>query len=519
MTRHRLWWPALASLLLSACASLPQPDVDSDHESGGDLQSNAGQSPYLLKSRRSGGQALSEIRTEAGLGLRAVAPLTVPQDLWERIRRGFAMPDLANEEVQVREQWYTARPDYIERMTARSNKYLFHIVEELERRNMPTELALLPFVESAFNPQAVSSAKAAGMWQFMPATGKDFDLRQNMFRDDRRDVLASTRAALDYLERLYRQFGDWHLALAAYNWGQGNVAKQIKRNQAQGLGAGYTDINMPLETRQYVPKLQAIKNIIAKPARFNARLPSIGNHPFFDAVPIQRDIDVARVAELAGVSERELRQLNPSINKPMFMAAANSSVLLPWDNAALFEARVASHVGQLASWTAWKAPRDMSVAQVAQQHEMSEQELRDLNKIPPGMLVKAGSTLLVSRQGKLDFDVPEQLADHGQLLLKQAITLVRTQVKARKGDTLAGLAQRYRVSAEKVAEWNELGPNAKLKPGQLLVLHLPRREAAAAANGERGQVAAKPVRQAKAGKKVTSKPARDVKVALDSRKR
>jgi membrane-bound lytic murein transglycosylase D len=520
MIRHRLWWPALASLFLSACASLPQPDVDAANESGGDLQKIAGESPYTLKNRRGSGTALSELRTEASLGLRAVAPLTVPADLWERIRRGFAMPDLANEEVQDREQWYTARPEYIERMTARSNKYLFHIVEELERRNMPTELALLPFVESAFNPQAVSSAKAAGMWQFMPATGKDFDLRQNMFRDDRRDVLASTRAALDYLERLHRMFGDWHLALAAYNWGQGNVAKAVKRSKAQGLDGGYTDINMPLETRQYVPKLQALKNIIAKPARFNAKLPLIGNHPFFDAVPIQRDIDVAKVAELAGVSERELRQLNPSINKPMFMAAANSSVLLPWDNAALFEARLASHIGPLASWTAWRAPRDMSVAQVAQQHDMGEQELRELNKIPPRMLVKAGSTLLVSRQGKLDFDVPEQLADHGQLLLKQEIILVRTQVRARKGDTLARVAQRYRVSAEKVADWNDLKPGARLKPGQLLVLHLPKREAAAAASSERSQVAArKPARNAKPGKKVAGKSSSDTKVALDSRKR
>ncbi len=182
-----------------------------------------------------------------------VASLSPPADLWERIRRGFAMPDLEQDLVQDREQWYATRPDYIQRMTERSSKYLFHIVEELERRNMPTEMALLPNIESAFNPQAVSSAKAAGMWQFMPATGNYFDLKQNAFRDDRRDVLASTRAALDYLQKLHRMFGDWHLALAAYNWGEGSVSRAIARNQKAGLGISYTELNMPAETRLYVP--------------------------------------------------------------------------------------------------------------------------------------------------------------------------------------------------------------------------------------------------------------------------
>ena len=519
MTRHRLWWPALAATFLSACSSLPQPALDSDHDA---QPGTGGGSRYALKAARGG---LSELRTEASLGLRVVAPLTAPKDLWERMRRGFAMPDLEQEQVREREQWYGARPDYIERMTARSNKYLFHIVEELERRNMPTELALLPFVESAFNPQAVSSASAAGMWQFMPATGKDFDLKQNMFRDDRRDVLASTRAALDYLERLNRQFNDWHLALAAYNWGQGNVARAVKRNQAQGLGTGYTEINLPQETRQYVPKLQAIKNIVANPARFRAQLPRIGNHPFFDAVPIQRDIDVGKVAELAGVSERDLRQLNPSINKPMFMAAAHPSVLLPWDNAAQFEARLATHAGPLASWTAWKAPRDMSVAQAAEQHGIEADTLRELNQIPPRMLVKAGSTLLVPRSGRLDVDVPVQLADHGQLMLQEEIRLVRTLVKARKGETIALLAQRYQVSADKVADWNDLKPGAKLKPGQKLVLLLPQRErgratantqVAQAAKHAKGRqtVAAQANRSRGAGKD----RARELKVALASKR-
>src|SRR3954449_160649 len=197
------------------------------------------------------------------------------------MRRGFKMNDLQSDYVRQQEQIYLQRPVYMQRMTERSSKYLFHIVEELERRNMPTELALLPFVESAFNPQAVSSARAAGMWQFMPATGQYFELRQNVFRDDRRDVLASTRAALDYLQKLYGMFGDWHLALAAYNWGEGSVGRAIARNQKLGLGTKYAELNMPNETRWYVPKLQAVKNIVGQPESFKAELPVIGNHPYF----------------------------------------------------------------------------------------------------------------------------------------------------------------------------------------------------------------------------------------------
>jgi membrane-bound lytic murein transglycosylase D len=248
-----------------------------------------------------------------------VAATATTTDLWERIRRGYAMPNLESSLVRDREQWYTNRPDYIFRMTERSRKYMFHIVEELELRNMPTELALLPFVESAFNPQAVSSAKAAGMWQFMPATGKTFELKQNVFRDDRRDVLASTRAALDYLQKLYGMFGDWHLALAAYNWGEGSVGRAIQKNQKLGLATAYTDLTMPQETQYYVPKLQAIKNIVGQPEQFGTQLPEIGNHPYFKSVSIVRDIDVALAAKLAGIGLEDFRSLNPSVNKPVIL--------------------------------------------------------------------------------------------------------------------------------------------------------------------------------------------------------
>ena len=198
---------------------------------------------------------------------------------------------------------------------------------------MPTEIALLPYIESAFNPQAVSSARAAGMWQFMPATGTDYDLKQNIFRDDRRDVVASTRAALDYLQRLYGMFGDWQLALAAYNWGEGNVSKAIAKNQRMGLPTTYSDLTMPAETRLYVPKLQAVKNIVANPERFNADLPLIANHPYFQTVTLQKARSRRRAGgQAGGRADRGLP--GPQSLGPQAGAAGGRStpeILLPWD--------------------------------------------------------------------------------------------------------------------------------------------------------------------------------------------
>ncbi|QDL54869.1 transglycosylase SLT domain-containing protein [Rhodoferax aquaticus] len=416
---------------------------------------------------------------------RTVASLSAPADLWERIRRGYAMPDLDNDLVRDREQWYANKPDYIYRMTDRSKKYLFHIVEELEMRNMPTELALLPFVESAFNPQAVSSAKAAGMWQFMPATGKSFELKQNSFRDDRRDVLASTRAALDYLQKLYGLFGDWHLALAAYNWGQGSVGKAIAKNQKAGLNTGYTDLNMPMETRFYVPKLQAIKNIVTAPDSFNSKLPHISNNPYFQSVTIRNDIDVTLAAKLAEVPLDDFKALNPSVNKPVIMAAGTPQILLPWDNAAIFQSNLEGFSGgRLASWTVWLAPTTMRTADVAKKVGMSEADLRNVNNIPPKMVIRAGSSLLVPRSARMDKDVTEHLADNGQLSVAPEVVLKRTLVRAGKNESVATIARKFNVSTANVAQWNKVGSNANFKQGQQVVLFVP------ANSGKKGKATA-----------------------------
>ncbi len=431
----------------------------------------------------------------------ATAVLAAPSahaDLWSRIRSGFRMSDLNDQYVQQQEQWYSSRAQYIARMTERSNKYLFHIVEELERRNMPTELALLPFIESAFNPQAVSSAKAAGMWQFMPSTGRYFELKQNAFRDDRRDVQQSTRAALDYLQKLHRMFGDWHLALAAYNWGEGSVGRAIAKNQKAGLGTSYSDLNMPDETRLYVPKLQAVKNIVADPGRFNAQLPQIPNHPYFQAVNLSRDMDVQLAAKLAEVKVDDFRALNPSANKPVMLASGTPQILLPWDNADVFLRNLQSHRGQMSSWTAWRVPATMKAGDAARKVGMDEAQFRSINNIPPRMLIKAGSTLLVPRGARMEQDVSAAVADSAQISFSPEIVLRKSSIKARKGDTVASIAQRYGQSPAQVALWNKVAAGASFKANQAVVMYLPARASARAG--------AKIARKSKTLAKPASKP-------------
>jgi membrane-bound lytic murein transglycosylase D len=400
-------------------------------------------------------------------------------DLWARVREGYALPDLDNELVRKWEQYYAQRPDYVQRMAARGARYLFHIVEEIERRGMPTDLALLPFIESAFDPQALSVARAAGMWQFMPGTGRDFELRQNLFRDDRRDILASTRAALDYLQKLHGLFNDWHLALAAYNWGQGNVQRALARNARARRGGDYGSLRMPDETRNYVPKLQAIKNIVLRPEAYSLVLPPLENHPYFVTVTIERDIDVALVAGLAGLTLEQFQQLNPQLNKPVILAALTPRVLLPYDNAHRYLSGLAAHTGPLASWTAWVAPKTLKPAEAARQVGMAEDQLRQVNRIPPSMLVKVGSTLLVPRGVQHIDDVDERVADGAMIALApEARPQRRIRIRVgSKGDTVTSLARRHGMTPSALAAANGVTVTARFKAGQLVTVLVPKQQA------------------------------------------
>ncbi|VVE23816.1 lytic transglycosylase [Pandoraea iniqua] len=468
----RLIVSLLLTLLLAACASTAPP-------TGASNSTPEAQSKSPLASNAKGKQRVSSDQT-IDLDTDSINDLAYGSDdadLWARIRHGFSIPDLDTDLAQDRTQWYAQRPEYVERMIERSNKYLFHIVEELERRHMPTELALLPFVESAYNPQALSTAKAAGMWQFIPSTGKTYNLKQNMFQDERRDVLASTTAALDYLSKLYAMFGDWHLALAAYNWGEGNVQRAIDRNQAQGLPTDYLSLRMPTETRYYVPKLQAIKNIIAHPELYSVKLPEIPNHPYFVSVTTKRDIDVALAAKLADLPLDEFRALNPSFRKPVILGAAQPQILLPFDSAEVFQKRLKGYDKPLSSWTTYTSASRERPEDVARKLGVDAAVIRSVNNIAPRMRLKAGSTLLVPRSDDIDEDISASVATNAVLALEPDLPDTRkVMVRARKHDTLAAVASRSGVSVAQIKGWNHLRRDA-LTSGQLLVLHVPVKDA------------------------------------------
>jgi len=350
----------------------------------------------------------------------SVSKVYAPSDnLWLRIRDGFQMEPM-NGPLEIEQvRWLAARPDYVHRSMARSSRYLFYIVQEVNARNMPTEIALLPFVESAFVTNAKSSAKAVGLWQFMPATGKDFRLTQNVFRDERRDVLQSTDAALDYLQRLYSQFGSWELALAAYNWGAGNISKAQKRNIAAGLPIDYESLTMPKETRNYVPKLMAYRQIVLDPSAYGIVLPELENHPYFVAVDVGNDIDVAVVIKLAEIPSEEFHNLNPSFNKPVILSNANQQILLPFAHAEIFQDNLKNYTKPLASWTAVKVTKTESLDQAAKTLGVDSEVLRDMNGIPKGMRIKAGSTLIVPKTSGRSGDVSTAMAENASLSLEK----------------------------------------------------------------------------------------------------
>jgi membrane-bound lytic murein transglycosylase D len=385
--------------------------------------------------------------------------LTVPPlDVWERIRRGYAVPNLNSPLVDKWTAYYAAHPQSLQRMADRSGKYLYYIVDEINRRGLPTELALLPFVESAYNPNAYSRARASGLWQFIPSTGTAFNLEQNYWRDQRRDPIASTNAALDYLEYLFEYQGDWFLAFASYNWGEGSVKRAISKNVAAGKPADYRYLKMPAETANYVPKLQAIKNIIANPAKYAVVLPMVSNDPYFVTITKDRDIDLAVAAKLAEMSIEEFSELNPSFNQGVIMADLKPEIILPLDKAPLYLANLAAYEGDLTSWKKYPARQGESLNEIAKKFNVSAPAIRRANNMNRGLTSMPSAQIVI---------IPGPTANVNLATAEVTRRSGTQNYRVRRGDTLSGIANRYKTSVRDLRQLNNI-KGSTLKVGQRL---------------------------------------------------
>ncbi|MDH0305124.1 MULTISPECIES: lytic transglycosylase domain-containing protein [unclassified Pseudomonas] len=407
-----------------------------------------------------------------------------PQDVWERMRQGFVLQDGMDVNPRIEQQrlWFASNPSFLENAGERGSLYLHYIVERLEERDMPLELALLPAIESAYNPMAYSRAHAAGMWQFIPSTGRHFNLRQTNFYDGRRDITASTNAALDYLNRLHDMFnGDWLLALAAYNAGEGTVSRAIERNERLGLPTDYWNLPLPQETRDYVPKLLALSQVVNTPQAYGINLNPIANEPYFEAVAINDRLDLSRVAAFADIDEDELIQLNPAFKKRMTvdgpqqllvptakaqLLSTRMSNLKPEElvslqpNKAVFQAALAEAKAPAAR--SYRVKRGDNLGSIAKANRVSVKQLQAWNRLR-GNNLKVGQVLAL-RGGSAPSAAANRVADAKQR---------STQYKVRKGDSYYLVAKRFNVEMKHLKRWNPRSGHA-LKPGQTLTVYLSR---------------------------------------------
>ena len=409
------------------------------------------------------------------------------------IRNGFSMPNLTGDLVLAQQQWYMNRPDYLRRMVERSSRYLHHIVEELERRGMPTELAFLPMVESAFNPMAYSRAHASGLWQFIPSTGKNYNLKQDWWMDQRRDVVAATSAALDYLQTIYDMHGDWFLALASYNWGEGAVARAIKKNEAKGLPTDYQSLTMPAETRNYVPKLQALKNIFSSPQLVaSLGIPPVPNQAYFATVTPSSNIDVKVAAKLAEMPVQEFVALNPAHNRPVIKS--ETPLVIPAEKLETFQANLESHQEDdkpLSKWQTYTLRAGEKLEKVAPRFGITLADLKRVNGLN-GRIKTMPTTLLVPATDGVGAADMASLPEQPRLPSADPSGAPKTLV-VKKGETLAAVARRGNVSIAELRRINQLKGD-KVAPGTKLALTAPEKASAKAS----ASPAAKPAKAAKA---------------------
>jgi membrane-bound lytic murein transglycosylase D len=400
------------------------------------------------------GSEITQSTSEARTSPREILIQEKPENIWKVVNKGYGIPDpkkkWAKKVVKKYERWYSEHPVYTYRMFERTKRYIYYVVQEVKKRNMPMEIALLPIIESAYNPIARSNMKAVGLWQFIPSTGKNYGLKQNWWKDERSNVILSTNASLNYLEKLYKQFGTWELALAGYNAGEGKVAREIKKNKRRKRPTDYYTISLPRETDEYVSKLIAMKHIIQNPSKFNVDVPYIPNAPYFGEVTLTEQMDIDLILKLADISSEEFELLNAHHKRPLIPKEQEPTIiLLPKYKIETYNKNLAEHNEPLSNWVLYKPKRKESIMKVAKRFDINLSTFKRINSLNGRVTFRKNSTVLI----------PKSNALKSKYTLKGTGDYNYTSVGTHhvsKGDTLGGIARKYKVSIEDLKEFNEL---------------------------------------------------------------
>ena len=400
------------------------------------------------------GSEITQSTSEARNSPREILVQEKPENIWKLVNKGYGIPDpkkkWAKKVVKKYERWYSEHPVYTYRMFERTKRYIYYVVQEVQKRNMPMEIALLPIIESAYNPIARSNMKAVGLWQFIPSTGKNYGLKQNWWKDERSNVILSTNASLNYLEKLYKQFGTWELALAGYNAGEGKVAREIKKNKRRKRPTDYYTISLPRETDEYVSKLIAMKHIIQNPSKFNVDVPYIPNAPYFAEVTLTEQMDIDLILKLADISSEEFELLNAHHKRPLIPKEQEPTIiLLPKYKIETYNKNLAEHNEPLSNWVLYKPKRKESIMKVAKRFDINLSTFKRINSLNGRVTFRKNSTVLI----------PKSNALKSKYTLKGTGDYNYTSVGTHhvsKGDTLGGIARKYKVSIEDLKEFNEL---------------------------------------------------------------
>ena len=394
----------------------------------------------------------------------ASKPLPPATDLWERIRRELTWQDIHNAKIGKARDGFLAQPDYLPVVSRRAEIYLYYIVEEVERRGLPMEIALLPLVESTLNPFAYSSEHAAGLWQIIPSTAKYLGVQRNWWYDGRRDLRESTRIALDYLESLHAEFDDdWLLALAAYNGGKGRVGRARAANEAKGRATNYWALDLPRETEKYVPKLIALAAIIAYSDGLGVDIPPVPNSPAFEIAATGGQIEMLRAADIAGMELKALRAYNPGQIRWATAPEQAQELLVPIGTGASFAEGIARLTpDDRVTWEHYRIQRGDSLIRIARKFDTEVGLLREVNNVR-GNMIRAGDTMMI----------PRGSGWAGSLALaSNNAERVKKGYRVRRGDSLYGIAGKFNVSIDEIISWNSLDENKYLQPGQRLTLYV-----------------------------------------------